>query len=327
MIVGISRVCGAVYLARTTLKYQTCDSKHVVSHHDSGANGLDILSKPRETLGDEISGSAGQCLGFYNVLKTVLGMQRITDQEVNSAIDCYNSLCHVLDLCRRAAVRGKVTPLELHRAITAHLTKFKAVYGAKFWVPKFHLSLHLPTMLKQFYVLLACFVQERKHKEPKRFGGPSRNVAKDLLNTHWEKGIIENVLRVQLHSLHDGDHLPNTSISASAWKPVTSAIQSACAACGIFGDVWMAINVVIRGCVHVHRLDIVSLQCNGAHFTGEVWYHLKIGQSFVSCINVMQHLQDNTFLMRDAPVIVDTECILHTWTYSRVNDTVLVVPP
>ena len=89
----------------------------------------------------------------------------------------------------------------------------------------------------------------------------------------------------------------------------------------------MAIKVVIRGFIHVHRLDIVSVHFNGGDFTGEVWYHLKVGHSFVSCINVMQHLQDNTFLSRDAPVIVDTECILQALTYRRVGDTVLVVPP
>lgn len=291
------------------------------------ASGLDILNKERETLADAITASAGQCLGFYPVFQAVLAEQDIKRADVRAAIDCFNSLCVVLNLCKLAATPGAVTPMQLHKAIVSHLEKFKRVYGSAAWVPKFHLSIHLPQMLNKFSVLLACFVLERKHKEPKRFGSMSRAVSKDPADTNWETGIMKNVLRVQLQDLHEGHGLPNTSLCSGSWKTAPRAVVKSCAQCGIIGSIQVSISVTLRGHLHVHQGDVASVQLENGRCTGEVWYHLKVGDTFKTCISIWHALpRTNMFLVQDAPIIVDTECILNLMVHRRVGSTVLVVP-
>jgi hypothetical protein len=283
------------------------------------------LSKKRDTLEDPISASAGQCLGFYPVFKCVLAMQDITTAEVREAITCFNNLCDVIDMLKRAATPGKVRPAKLHKAIATHLEQFKKAHGVGAWVPKFHLPLHLPEMLEHFDVLLSCFVMERKHKEVKRFGDISRAVSKDTLNTTWDQNLLKNILRVHLDDLVEGRGLPTGTLTGS-WKKPTQSVLAACQHLGLTDVEEMAINVVIRGYIHVHAGDVVDVQLDTCRCTAEVWFHLKTNGSFKTCISVWQSLPSkNMYMVQDAPVLVDTDSILYAMTYRRVESTVLVV--
>ena len=286
---------------------------------------MNVLQKDRATLDDALSADASQCLSLYPVLKLILQMQEINCAATKRAVESFEKLCTVLDLCKQAAYPGRVSPKQLNEAILAHLKAYKAAYGQKQLVPKFHLSIHLPIILHIFLVLLSCFVLERKHKEIKRFGDTSRSVSKDLQNTNWEKGVMMNILRVQLCDLEEGA-LPNVVYSDS-WKPASTKVQSACETLGLFGDVRMSINVVLKGYMHVHQSDVVSLQLDGSTHICEVWYHLKVGNMFKSCVSVWQVLPaKGMFLVQDCPILVDTQSILSTVTYRRVGSTVLIVP-
>ena len=83
--------------------------------HAGGSSGLDVLSKARDTQDDALSASAGRCLGFYPVVKTVLNRREIRTPECISAVECFLALCEVLDLLKLAAQPGKVTPGHFHR--------------------------------------------------------------------------------------------------------------------------------------------------------------------------------------------------------------------
>ena len=295
--------------------------------HAGGQSGLHVLSNSREKLTDSVSAAAGQCIGFYPVFKLTLQSQTINTDEARQCVDCFYALCDVLDILREAAVPHKVRPKDLQRAVLNHLRRFQACYGTQFWVPKAHLALHLALMLSLFGVLLSCFVHERKHKELKRFGTLSRAVERNPSCTNWDKGLLQNVLRVQLQDLHNGA-LPNVPVFSSKFRPAPK--QQLAELRKYFGtpnaDVNMSVEVLLRGYIHVHTGDVVSLTVGGVNRVGEVWHHLEIDTTYFSCVNIFQSLPaKNMFLVQDEPVLVETASIQFPVFYRRVDSTVLIV--
>ena len=84
-----------------------------------------------------------------------------------------------------------------------HTCYYKSAYGEDSMIPKFHFSLHLPSMLRAHGLLVACFVHERKHKEVKR-------VANNMSNTQgwFESNILESVIQMHLQDLADDVYMP-----------------------------------------------------------------------------------------------------------------------
>jgi hypothetical protein len=292
---------------------------------------LFVLAGARDTLDDPVSASASQCLGLYPVLKEVLKMQSITCDDVKAAVNCFYSLCDVLDMLRRANVPGAVSPSKLHKAIIKHLREYQDIYGTNAWFPKCHLATHLAKMLKELEMLLACYVHERKHKEVKRFGVLSRSVTKDLLNTNWDTGLLKNMLRVQLQDMA-GPGMPNVPAHfESAERHVdTSTEEVLRPLLGTQGAITTGIHAVIRGHIHVHNGDVVSLEYNGQICTGELWYTFQVDSAFLSCVSIWRPVKsaDNLFHIVEMPCIVDTHSIMSTMTYRRLesDSTALVVP-
>ena len=296
-----------------------------------GASGLLVLAHDRETLDEAVSASASQCLGLYPVLREVLKLQDIECDDAKGAIDCYYSLCTVLDLLRQANKPGAVSPKRLHRAIITHLRKFQETYGTEAWFPKCHLATHLGRMLHLFHILLSCYVHERKHKEVKRFGVMSRSVSTDLRNTNWDTGLLKNVIRVQLEDMC-GPGLPNKPAHwESASRPVDAAAEAALRPLlGTNGPITTGIHAVIRGHVHVHSGDVVSLEYNGQICTGELWYTFNVDDVVMSCVSIWRPAKgaENLFHVEDMPCIVESNSIMSTMTYRRLDSssTALVVP-
>jgi hypothetical protein len=303
---------------------------HVWKNTQGGASGLNVLVSDRETLDAPISATASQCLGLYPVLREVLAMQPIANDDVIKAVKCFYSLCDVLDLLRQTNVPDKVSSKKLHNTIVNHLRLYQEVYGVDCWFPKCHLALHLALMLLYFRMLIACWVHERKHKEVKRAGTLSRSVTNNLLNTNWDQGVLKSILRVQLEDL-DGRGMHNKAVVfETAERPVDASAAS------ILGPLLLAqdtittgLSVIIRGYIHVHCGDVVSLTRNGDTFIGEVWYNLKVDGVHMSCVSIWQPVATtgNMFIIEDSPCIVETDSISCTMTYSRMesSSTALVV--
>ena len=72
------------------------------------------------------------------------------------------------------------------------------MYGEIEMHPKHHYMLHLPQMLWQHGVLIACFVHEWKHKEIKRYANELDYTAGD-----WEFSVLNNVFRVQCECIFE----------------------------------------------------------------------------------------------------------------------------
>ena len=80
---------------------------------------------------------------------------------------------------------------------------YKGASGVKLclcclWIPKSHFALHLGRMLLRFGILLATFVQERKHRVAKAFAEPRYDTR------NMEKGLMEEITLLQLHDLRSG---------------------------------------------------------------------------------------------------------------------------
>ena len=116
-----------------------------------------------------LSCAASEALSLYSVVRLYMMLEILpgASKAAHGAARCYFSLCEVLDMLMRIN-NGSVSPNVLQRAIVWHLNSFIDVYGEIEMHPKHHYMLHLPQMLWQHGMLIACFVHERKHKESKR---------------------------------------------------------------------------------------------------------------------------------------------------------------
>ena len=86
------------------------------------------------------------------------------------------ALCDVVELIT-SVNRGRVTPDHINKAVSTFLRLFVAVFGAAWLTPKFHWLIHFSTQLKRWGTLLACFVNERYHRNPKQYASQLKNTS------------------------------------------------------------------------------------------------------------------------------------------------------
>jgi len=83
----------------------------------------------------------------------------------------------------------------LQQLIHVHLTAHLAAYGEEAWVPKHHMSVHLPLMLSAFSILLGTMAMERRHRLIKRYGTDRRTLV------GWERCLLEELLVQHFYDL------------------------------------------------------------------------------------------------------------------------------
>ena len=153
-----------------------------------------VLEKKVDLSKDKFKSSASEGLSLYPVLLEFLRCldpRRVTEK-VAAARKVFQHLCAVMDLLLLAANAGRVAPCSLQNAITLHFMDFTEVYGKDFLPPKAHFAMHLPWSLEKHGFLPSCFVQERRHKELKRYAnqtatgvpGVERSVLEEVTLSH-----------------------------------------------------------------------------------------------------------------------------------------------
>eukprot|EP00438_Fugacium_kawagutii_P023845 Skav212952 [mRNA] locus=scaffold5129:11069:13197:+ [translate_table: standard] len=80
--------------------------------------------------------------------------------------------------------------------IKRHLVTFKAAYGPEPMTPKFHYSVHLPSLLQRHGLLVSCWTHERKHKGLKQFANQQSNAG-----AWYEKSLIREVTHTCISTL------------------------------------------------------------------------------------------------------------------------------
>ena len=92
--------------------------------------------------------------------------------------------------------RGGVLHTQISDTVHSFLAAFVATWGVSYLIPKFHWRLHFGLSFQRWGTLLACFVNERYHKNPKQY-------ASDLKNTSSKPGLslLKEVVCHQLASV------------------------------------------------------------------------------------------------------------------------------
>ena len=173
----------------------------------SSAPPADALNKRAKN--DPVKLSGGETLQFMSILRifilTCVG--NATDDGLRDAIVSFFSLCSVMDALTGMTRGAACTSQHLQSLVVAHVRAFEKSHGVDSWVPKFHMSLHLPMMLERFKLLISCFCHERKHKVIKNFGNQRFDTSKS-----WEKGLLHDVLHKQLQALAQEANMPNVGV-------------------------------------------------------------------------------------------------------------------
>jgi hypothetical protein len=150
-----------------------------------------------------LKATASECLSLVPVVGNYMQalMENTQSDTVRQHAAAFLLLVMVIELLQRTA-RGNVDPDVLRAAIVAHLQAFRNLFGVDAMPPKVHYCLHFPEFLRRLGYLPNCFVLERKHKLPKRFGN-------QVLNTSgaWEGSVLRDVSCHHVWKLTDGTHL------------------------------------------------------------------------------------------------------------------------
>jgi hypothetical protein len=288
-----------------------------------GQSAKSVFEKRTDKLCSPLKCSASEALSAYGILRMflMLKVMATASVELKAAIISYKALCDVLDLLQLTS-SGKVRPHDLMQAILAHLNLYKSAHGTGAWIPKFHMSIHLPLQQERFGLLQSCFVHERKHKEAKRFSSTSKSTTRN-----WESGLLENVLRVHLGDLNCEGLLPTGAVFLESPKPASNDLANTMRRLfAIDGDVITGVEAVIGGCVKVHRGDVAVIQLEGRLRVAEVWFHICLANVYITCVSPWAELGNNTFKIQHEPVMIDTQNVQYTVVYRRTGDTAMVVP-
>ena len=116
---------------------------------------------------------------------SLMGVLSIFTQQILLVYDLSNEACHaflaladVVDFIL-AVARATVEPAKLDQLVERFLELFSDAFGIEWMIPKFHWMLHFGDHLRNWKLLLNCFVLERKHRVPKRYASDLKNISKD----------------------------------------------------------------------------------------------------------------------------------------------------
>ena len=262
-----------------------------------------------------ISCSASGALSVYNVVRLfiackVMPLVEDDDEDTRTVLLSYMLLCNVIDLLSCAA-----DPIRLHDAIKQHLDKFLEAYGTDHWIPKHHMSIHLPTMLHTFGRLITCFVHERKHKEIKRY----------VPHKMSEREILLEVTALQLRGLNETKFTDNAMLVKPKLAPknMTLSLQ---AQFQTNKPCYTAKEAVCATGLRVFQGDIITL------FDGtvaEVLFHMSLDNRCISCVEFWSQLKTdvNMYSASSEAHFVYTCDIERVCVWRAQGSVAYVIPP
>lgn len=282
--------------------------------------------RPRKGIDQPLSCSASEALSVYGILRLFL-ILNVYDRcpELQQACQCYYQLCNVIDLLVAISHSKPVTPSQLQQTIISHLQKFQAVYGLSLWIPKHHLSLHLPWHMQHHGTLYSCFVHERKHKEIKRYGNQLTNTA-----CKFEANILERALFAQTNVLGDASMYPHDDcFLVKPTQAPKSLIIMLEATFGIEAENVMTSRTANVKGMKVSKGDLVVAECDeNSSLVGQVEFHCFFERECFTCIQTFSPLGLNFFSRSNSQhVLLPTSYLKHVCTFSVRDDRILVVPP
>ena len=208
-------------------------------------------------------------------------------------------LCDVVELLLESRSGGS-TPKLLEAGVIRHLEQQRKAWDLELWLPKSHYVLHLAAQWAHHGVLLATFVNERKHKEPKRYAEYRNSL------DSYEGGLLADVTVQQLWEV--GFPLEGVVHHALATPPreLRSMVET------IFGD-GIAVEVSHGAVVHgreVRAQDVCTYAEEDLVRVGKVGYFVLVNGQSLAVIApwelVHQDSRSATFRKRDDYRFVST---------------------
>ena len=211
--------------------------------------------------------------------------------------------------------RGGVTSELLLGAIERFLALFIAAWGFQYTHSKFHWLLHFAKHLRDFGLLISCFVHERKHRWVKRY-------ADDALNTDiYEKTVLKEVFCHHVAMLERTSTFDFT-VGLLEHRPpprrLLAFLEAHLALGPLDGRMFVSRESRFSALATCRRGDIIVLYntAAGELAVGEVLEHLSIDGVPVSLVSMWDMLSVNSdqgvafCRVRHEPELIETDDIV-----------------
>jgi len=281
-----------------------------------------VFEKKREP--GDFKSSASEALSIYGLVRLFLmiQVQPLAAPQLLRACRSFYCLCEVIDLLTDISHSASVLPSVLLDKIVTHLGCFKAAYGVGLFLPKFHMSLHLPSMLLAHGKLLSCFVHERKRKEMKRYEPDFANTS-----TSYEKGILMSCLHMHLQALCDREVYPAAEPVLMKAKPAPADLSTALQVHFQSQSQALVSDIAFFGeAKQCSQHDFVLFHMGDDAQVARVNYHTQIDSVVLTHVFPCVPLGRNHFRVLPNAVFILTSDIVDTLVHKVTGDTVLVVP-
>lgn len=233
-----------------------------------------------------------------------------------AVVACFLMLMKVMDLLVKINRGKQVSPAQLKQTIFDHAKAFLDIHGHDYWVPKNHLALHLPDMLRRAKTLVSLFTHERKHKAIKRF---ANNLTTSTLS--YEKSMLEDLWSTQLETLAEPSAFPSGEIVFTGQKAAPRALREGL---GLRAeDISVSQMATIDG-LRVYAKDVCSFISSGEERIGQVYCHVVVYGVKMTCISEWTLLQPSIFDMTETLIFVPTSYIKDLHPYSVKESRALV---
>ncbi|CAE7341309.1 unnamed protein product [Symbiodinium sp. CCMP2592] len=211
----------------------------------------------------------------------------------------------------RKATQGGLDPAALRGAL--------ANYGAEYWVPKNHMTMHLPEFLSRHGRLLSCFVHERKHKLVKRFANNMKDTSRS-----YEATVLRETLAAQFLAMQD--ELPQGDVRLIGKRRWTKAMASLIR--DVFGNsdgVFQAQAALHGGGFRCSHGDVVRAKHAQEHVVGMIHFHVEVDGLPLTCMSPWSHVADHMYRVKHESFFINTACILSACIWSRKGDDAIVL--
>lgn len=250
---------------------------------------------------------------FLFFLLQIIGPLGICQEQIAA----YACLVNVLELLQATALGTTTTPTNLATAITAFLEACQTAGWKDEFHPKFHWILHMPRQLARWGFLPSCFVQERKHKVAKRYGGRTTNTQ------GYEKTLLLELLGHNIADLQEPDIFGTAAKLMQKCKAPNKMVQFMNDCMGYPAEeIFTCSSVQLEPAGICHRGDLVVMR-HGMQIA-EVWFHCYFDGQLFSLVSFLETVkyekQSWTCRKTEETMVVSTEEIKSSLSYSRLND-------
>ncbi|CAE7763757.1 unnamed protein product [Symbiodinium sp. CCMP2592] len=281
---------------------------------------MSMFTSKKISPGD-FKAAASTCLCFYPLLRLFFMSTPEIVARMTEEARSYSHLCAVLDYLAQAN-RGetRLQAGKLQTLIQTHCEHFVRTYGGGPITPKFHMTMHLPFMLKKFDQLVACFTHERKHKHIKRIGDQlhssqlafEASVAHDIWFDHFQD-------YADL-SLDNGPALVGRDKAA---EPILKHELLK-----VFGiadaDVHPSQKCCIKPGTTIARGDVVVMH---GDVVGELWLNFRLHGEHWCIVSIYEAMGRNVFAVAENPLFVKVSSVRSACIFRREgHDKVRIVP-